>query len=152
MTIPHYLRFARSLALVGGASLLGGASLVGCGGTTNTPDDAFTPPSPDAFVAADAPGPSSDTGTDAPSVSSDDAYVPPGVDAYVASADDAYVAPNDGGPVEPDAFDVCTTCMCAGFAPFDAGTDAGLPACETTPGGFVCCAAIGPLSPPDLAV
>lgn len=152
MTIPHYLRFARSLALVGGASLLGGASLVGCGGTTNTPDDAFTPPSPDAFVAADAPGPSSDTGTDAPSVSSDDAYVPPGVDAYVASADDAYVAPNDGGPVEPDAFDVCTTCMCVGFAPFDAGTDAGLPACETTPGGFVCCAAIGPLSPPDLAV
>jgi hypothetical protein len=145
MTIPHYLRFARSLALVGGASL------VGCGGTTNTPDDAFTAPSPDAFFSTDTEGPP-DTGTDAPSVSSDDAHVPPGVDAYVASADDAYVAPDDAGPVEPDAFDVCTTCMCSGFTPFDAGTDAGLPACETTPGGFVCCAAIGPLSPPDLAV
>ncbi|MBN8611668.1 MAG: hypothetical protein J0L92_13830 [Deltaproteobacteria bacterium] len=152
MTTPHYLRFARSLAL------LGGASLAACGGTTNTPDDAFTPPSADAFVAdaptlaIDAPGALIDAGSDAPTSSTDDAYVTPGEDAYVASTDDAYVAPNDAGPVADDAFDVCATCMCAGFLAEDAGTDAGLPACETTPGGFVCCAVIGPLYPPDLVV
>lgn len=148
---PHYVRFARSLALLGGL----GAAGTGCG-STNTPDDAFSASSPDA-TSLDAFASTTDdafvsTTDDAFVSTTDDAYVST-TDAYVASTDDAYVAPNDAGPVEPDAFDLCATCTCTGgLARFDAGADAGLPACETTPGAGICCAAIGPLSPPDLAV
>lgn len=112
MDTPHYLRFARSLALLGGI----GAAAAGCA-STNTP------------------------GEDAASTT---------VDA--ASAPDAFASIDDAGPVPDDAFDICATCLCTGFTPDDAGIDAGVPSCETLAGAAVCCAAIGPLSPPDLAV
>lgn len=137
MTLPHYVRFARSLALLG----LGATAA--CGGTTNTPDDAAT--MADAFSSMDAPMATSDAPaatTDAPVVALDAPST--GEDAPIASADDANVP--------ADAFDVCATCSCSFPTPFDAGTDAGLPDCNTVAGGAVCCAAIGPLLPPDLAV
>ncbi len=128
---PHYLRFARSLALVHGA-LVGGSLVVGCG-TTNTPADAFTPPSPDAFV------------------SSDDAFVSPSDDAFVAT-DSPIVMADDTGTVPNDAYDMCAACICIGPGGGGGGDDAGPPDCNTVPGSEICCAAIGPLSPPDLAV
>lgn len=111
--LPHYARFARSLALLGG---LGAA---GCS-TSNTLD-------PDAAA-----------GTDAARV--EDAF---------AAADSA--TPSDDAAVAVDA-DLCATCGCFGFTPEDAGVDAGVPDCNTIPGAEICCAAIGPLFPPDLAV
>lgn len=130
MTTPHYLRFARSLALVGTVGSLG----VGCGSATNTPDDAFTPPSPDAFTA------------------SNDAHVSVTDDAY--SADDAFVAVGTDAAVPEDAYDMCAACTCfgaggGGGSDDDAGAR---PDCNTVPGSEICCAAIGPLSPPDLVV
>lgn len=111
---PHYVRFARSLALLGG---LGTTALgaVGCYGTSEPPDDAATQ---DAYSAVDAP-----------------------------------VATNDAAVPTVDA-DLCATCVCVGgFYPEDAaGADAGGPDCYTIPGAEICCAAIGPLFPPDLAV
>ena len=121
MTTPHYVRFARSLAL------LGGLGAMGCPEST-TATDAAMPPSPDAFSAGDA-------------FSAEDAPVAL-ADAF--SADDA--------PQLSDAGNVCDRCVCTGFAPDDAGSDAGMPDCFTVPGAEVCCAAIGPLMPPDLAV
>ena len=117
MTTPHYVRFARSLAL------LGGLGAMGCPEST-TATDAAMPPSPDAFSAGDA-------------FSAEDAPVAL-ADAF--SAEDAPVA-------LADAFS-------ADDAPqlSDAGSDAGMPDCFTVPGAEVCCAAIGPLMPPDLAV
>jgi len=106
---------------------------MGCPESTTAPD-AATPPSPDAFSAGDAP-----STTDA--FSAEDAPVVL-ADAY--SADDA--------PQPTDAADVCARCICTGFGPEDAGDDAGMPDCFTVPGSEVCCAAIGPLMPPDLAV
>jgi hypothetical protein len=127
---PHYLRFVRSLALVG----VGGSLVAACGGTTNTPDDAFTSPSPDAFV------------------SSDDAFVSPSDDAFVA-ADSPIVVADDTGAVPSDAYDMCAACICIGPGGGGGGLeDAGPPDCNTVPGSEICCAAIGPLSPPDLAV
>lgn len=132
---PHYLRFARSLALVG----VGGSLVVACGGTTNTPDDAFTPPSPDAFVSS----------VDAFVSPSDDAFA--GADAPVAT-DAPILMAVDTGAVPDDAFDMCAACVCIGPGGGGGGDDAGRPDCNTVPGSEICCAAIGPLSPPDLAV
>ena len=123
MSTPHYVRFARSLAL------LGGLGAMGCP-ESNTGNDAATPPSPDAFSIADAP-------------------VAPGEDAPVALAD-AFSAEDAPVPTD-DAFDICTSCVCTGFAPDDAGIDAGAPDCLSVPGAEICCAAVGPLLPPDLA-
>jgi hypothetical protein len=117
LSAPHYVRFARSLALLGGL----GAAATGCDATTHSP-------TPDAAAGPDA------TIAD---------------DAAVATAD----APGEDAPaVASDAFDVCTTCGCFGFAPDDAGVDAGVPDCLTLAGAEICCAAVGPLFPPDLAV
>jgi hypothetical protein len=135
VTLPHYVRFARSLALLG----LGATAA--CGGTTNTPDDAAV--AADAFASIDAPSTSGDAPpgtTDAPIATTD----APGTDAPIAMVDDANVP--------ADAFDVCASCTCTFPTPDDAGTDAGLPDCNTVAGGAICCAAIGPLFPPDLAV
>ncbi len=134
MTTPHYVRFARSLAL------LGGLGAMGCPEST-TATDAAMPPSPDAFSAGDA-----FSAEDAP-VALADAFS--AEDAPVALAD-AFSA--DDAPQLSDAGNVCDRCVCTGFAPDDAGSDAGMPDCFTVPGAEVCCAAIGPLMPPDLAV
>jgi hypothetical protein len=98
---PHYLRFARAVALVGS---IGG---VGCGMAT-TPDADTGPGSPDAAATGDA-----------------------GTDAAVATVD----------ANQPDAYRDCSTCSCGLIA-----DDAGLPSCDP-----VCCVAVGPLAPPDLA-
>lgn len=136
VTLPHYVRFARSLALLG----LGATAA--CGGTTNTPDDAAA--APDAFASIDARSGVDDAPigtTDAPIAMTD---APSTTDAPIAMTDDANVP--------ADAFDVCASCTCTFPTPDDAGTDAGLPDCNTVAGGAICCAAIGPLFPPDLAV
>jgi hypothetical protein len=125
MTDPHYLRFVRTLALL---SSIGGA---GCG-TSTTPGDAATTPD-----AASSP----DTGTDAAV-----ATVDTGTDAPIATVDtgtDAPIATSDGGN-DVDAFFDCATCSC-GFT----AEDAGLPSCD--PDHAICCVAVGPLAPPDLA-
>ncbi len=125
MDTPHYVRFARSLALLGGL----GATAAGCYGTSGAPDAAVGPMQ-DAYSADDAPLAR--------------------VDAY--SAVDAPIAASDA-PATDDA-NLCATCVCVGgFYPEDAaGADAGGPDCYTIPGAEICCAAIGPLFPPDLAV
>ena len=135
MDTPHYVRFARSLALLGPVLVAAGC------GETNTPTDAAAGAdafsATDAFVAADT--------TSAPV----DAFR--AADAPVLMADAFSV--DDAGPVPTDAFDMCSTCTCLGFGPpEDTGTDAGLPDCNTNPGTSICCAAIGPLMPPDLVV
>ena len=140
LSTPHYVRFARSLAL------LGGLGAMGCPEST-TPPDAAMPPS-DAFGAQDA-----FSAEDAPVVL---------VDASSAedargSTDAAFVRPDafsaEDAPQLSDAGNVCDRCVCSGFGPAeDAGADAGAPDCFTVPGAEICCAAIGPLMPPDLAV
>lgn len=136
MDTPHYVRFARSLALLGGL----GATAVGCYGTSGAPDAAA---SIDADNWNEAAVPTQDA------YSADDAPLAR-VDAY--SAVDAPIAASDA-PATDDA-NLCATCVCVGgFYPEDAaGADAGGPDCYTIPGAEICCAAIGPLFPPDLAV
>lgn len=125
---PHYVRFARSLALLGGL----GALTTGCPETT-TPDDA------------------SSGGADAVA-SSHDAHVSPTDDAHVDPTTDAYVHPtNDAYAVADDAFNICDTCSCFGPGG-DGAVDAGVTDCTTLAGAEVCCAAVGPLAPPDLVV
>jgi hypothetical protein len=114
--VPHYVRFARSLALLGL-----GATALGCGGADAPPD---------AAAALDAPS----STTDAPSLMADAS----------TTTEDASV------PL--DAFDVCGTCSCVFPTAEDAGTDAGVLDCNTVEGGAACCAAVGPLFPPELAV
>lgn len=66
-----------------------------------------------------------------------------GVGCGMSTTDtDAAVATADANA--PDAFFDCASCDC-GFST----TDAGLPACGAEHVG--CCAAVGPLAPPDLA-
>jgi len=135
LSTPHYVRFARSLAL------LGGLGAMGCPEST-TASDAAMPPSPDAFSAEDAPVVLVDAS------SAEDAR---------GSTDAAFVRPDalsaEDAPQLSDAGNVCDRCVCSGFGPAeDAGADAGAPDCLTVPGAEVCCAAIGPLMPPDLAV
>ena len=129
-TTPHYVRFARSLALLGGLGALG----AGCGASTNTPDDAFTPSTPDASTA------------------SNDAYVSPSDDAFVAANDAPIVISDDTGAAPTDAYDMCAACVCLGAGGGGGGEDAGRPDCYTVPGSEVCCVAVGPLTPPDLTV
>ena len=147
---PHYLRVARALALVGGLSATGGcteATSLGDAGST----DGGPRPS-DASAALDA--------------ASDD--------AGEATVDASVMTPTDGGDVDGgdvdgggllDAGDVDGgTALAdagdtdAGAAPFDCATcdcfgapdvDAGVPSCFPDHG--MCCIAIGPLPPPDLA-
>ncbi|MFO0684414.1 MAG: hypothetical protein U0234_20340 [Sandaracinus sp.] len=108
MTEPHYLRFARALALVGS---IGGAS-AGCGMAT-TPS------------GTDGGGGTTDTGSPQPDTGT--------------TVDDAAIA--DAG-IETDAYLNCDMTMCScGLT----ATDAGLPECDIR-----CCAAVGPLAPPNL--
>jgi hypothetical protein len=97
MQTPHFLRFARSLALGGSVAIASG-----CGAST-------------------AP---TDTGAPQDVVQSD-------------AREDSQVDP-------------CSTCACAGIVPPDVvAPDSGLPMCS---GDMLtrCCAAIGPLPPPEL--
>lgn len=126
--MPRYVRFARSLALLGG---IGAAA---CPGPMTNERDASRFAGPDAFAPPDSPTPDDDA-----------SVVPP--DAFVV-ADAA--RPHDA-PTAPDAFDMCERCTCSGRGGGGA-PDAGLPDCFTVPGSEICCAAIGPLPPPDLAV
>lgn len=138
---PRYLRFAQALALCSGLATVpacpSSTTLTVDSGPagTDAPAPADDAPSTgtDAPVAMDAPSPGADapsTGTDAP-----------------APAEDAPVAVADAG--ELDGGDVCATCECTGLIPVDAG-EGGLPDCWTVPGAEICCAVIGPLSPPNL--
>lgn len=125
---PHYVRFARSLALLGGL----GALTTGCPETT-TPEDASSGGA-DGFA----------TMHDARVGVVDDAYIDPTTDAHVDPTNDAYA-------VADDAFNICDTCSCFGPGG-DGAVDAGVTDCTTLVGAEVCCAAVGPLAPPDLVV
>lgn len=106
MTEPHYVRFARALAL---ASTLGGVA--GCGTSTTLPEN-------DAATGADA-----------------------------ATVDDAATLADAGSDAgsDVDAFFDCATCTCGLTA-----DDAGLPFCPSEQIVTCNCAAVGPLSPPNL--
>lgn len=111
MAHPHYLRFARSLALVSGL----GCAAAGCGLATTPSGDA-------GGSATDTGGGATDTGT--------------------VVADAGTDAGNDTGA---DAGFDCTTCTCGLTA-----DDAGVPFCSGDAIILCNCAAVGPLSPPDL--
>jgi hypothetical protein len=102
MNTPHFLRFARSIAL--GAGVL----VAGCGSST----------SPDAS---------------SPDVSSP---------SDVSQMDSA--APSDAN--------ACASCYCTGLVPPDAQIDSGNTLPECTGPLTACCAAVGPLPPPELSV
>lgn len=115
MNEPHYLRFARALALVGS---IGGAT-AGCGMAT-TPS------------ATDGGGNGNDGGATQPDTGTT-------VADTGTPLDDAAIA--DAGPAS-DAYLFCDLTMCScGFT----ADDAGLPPCD-----IGCCAAVGPLAPPNL--
>ena len=141
MPVPHYLRFARALALC--SSL---AVVPGCPSSSEAPaagdeDDApgtDAPSSVDAPALVDAPSlTDAPSTTDAPSMTDAALADAALADAalYDAGSDDAAVAMEDGGD--------CTACECF------LATDAGLPSCEAV-GLISCCVAVGPLAPPDL--
>ena len=143
MATPRYLRFAQALALCSGL-----ATVPACTGTTTMTTDTG-PVGTDAPAVADAPsGVDAPSGTDAPATPTD---APSGSD--VMATDDAPVITDDTGMLadagDVDGGDICATCMCVGPLPFDAGEGA-LPDCWTVPGAEICCAVIGPLSPPNL--
>lgn len=100
MEAPHFLRFARALAL----------------GTTVT-------------VAAGCASSTSPDGS-----------------ADVASADSTAMDSTTPADVNP-----CSTCECVGLVPPDASAaDSGRASCESL-GLVSCCAAVGPLPPPELS-
>lgn len=122
--VPHYLRFARALAFVSG---LAGA---GCGAAVAPLGDAEPDSATDVVTVADA-----------------DRVDAGPVDA--SPVDDAGEADGDlADAVSPDSGrqNACTDCSCN----FGGDTaDSGLPACPTGPPHY-CCAAVGPVAPPDL--
>ena len=135
MTTPRYLRFAQALALCSGL-----ATVPACPSSTTMTTDSG-PAGTDAPTLADVP-----TGIDAPITMGDDASTgtdAPGTTSDAATADAPALA--DAG----DGGNICETCMCVGPLPFDGGPGAP-PDCWTVPGAEICCAVIGPLSPPNL--
>lgn len=153
MTSPRYLRFAQALALCTGL-----ATVPACPGPSGTPDSGAAPMDAPA-TGTDAPSTGTDapsTGTDAPVAMTDAPST--GTDAPVAATDapstgtDAPIVSTDAPIQLADApgVDICTLCRCEGPLPSDAGPDP-LPDCWSVEGAGICCAVIGPLSPPDLA-
>jgi hypothetical protein len=138
MREPHFVRFARALALVTG--LAGVSVTVACGD-----DDGDTPPPPPADMGgADASAPDAgdtDAGdTDAGDTDAGEADAG-GTDAEMADAGEVI----DSGPK-------CDECSCDFSGGGGGGIpDAGLPICEGA-AAIECCPAVGPLSPPDLPV
>lgn len=143
MTTPRYLRFAQALALCSGLATVPACPSSTTLGTDSGPSGTDAPALADAPSALDAP-----SDLDAPATPTD---APSGSDVMAtddapATADDA-PALADAGDV--DGGDICATCQCFGPLPVDAG-EGGLPDCFTVEGAGICCAVIGPLSPPNL--
>jgi hypothetical protein len=121
------LRFARAIALITGLT-----GLPACSGAVSTPDSGNG--GTDSGIVADSGHGGTDSGT-------------PGEDAG-QPGEDAGQPGEDAGPVaDAGTFD-CSQCDC-GFSGLDAGTT---PSCSSVGHEIDCCAAVGPLSPPDLAV
>jgi hypothetical protein len=141
MTSPRYLRFAQALALCTGL-----ATVPACPASTTLTTDSGPPPMDTPASGTDAPTP----GTDAPIVMAD---VPTGTDAPTTPTDapstgtDAPIVLADAPIVIPDGGSICDTCYCELGIPVDGG---GQPNCWDVEGAGICCAVIGPLSPPDL--
>ena len=149
---PHYLRFARALAL-----LTGLAGIPACTETGEVVADGGPAPRDAAADAGDLDASTSsadggDTTPDGGDTTPDGGDTTP--DGGGAAPDGGDRLADAGGPgldagdVVPDAgvpFD-CAACDCFG-AP---DVDAGVPSCF--PDHAMCCVAIGPLSPPDLLV
>ncbi|MBL8681086.1 MAG: hypothetical protein JNK05_18025 [Myxococcales bacterium] len=70
-------------------------------------------------------------------------------DAGGDSATNDVSSPSDVASTDSATVDVdeCTTCQCEGFGPIDASS--GLPVCSAAL--IRCCAAVGPLPPPELS-
>jgi hypothetical protein len=126
-TDSHHVRFARAIALV--ATLGGVSTLAGCYDQHGMGGDA---------ALSDASTPDAST----PDASTPDAA--PIADAGHDAGNDAHVVLVDAGA---DAALTCETCVCL----FDGEPPPGEVDCNDV-GLWTCCAAIGPLAPPELAV
>ena len=144
---PHYLRFARALAL-----LTGLAGIPACTETGEVVADGGPAPRDAAADAGDLDASTStadggDTTPDGGGAAPDGGDTTPDAGDLLADAgapglDAGDVVPDTGVPVPFD----CAACDCFG-AP---DVDACVPSCF--PDHAMCCVAIGPLSPPDLLV
>ena len=131
---PHYLRVARALARVTGLAGISACGSPGPGGS----DSGTTGTDSGTAMVDSGPG-----GSDSGPGDSDSG--PGGSDSGTTMADSGTTASDGGAPVDAMAF-TCATCACT----FGVPEDAGQVSCSDVGLEIECCAAIGPLFPPDM--